>query len=350
MNSIKVNNNNKKLPIKYKLLIPLLSYLLVFSTIILIFFNFASSHLIKETLDINSLVTNFKFFKYTLFIILLLGSFIFVLLIFAISKSITAPIENLAQTAKKLVESSYRLEDYSSFSYEELESVNVNMHKLASRLNDYHNSQKTAIANASHELRTPLMSIQGYAEGIKCNVFDDISEPLDIIIEESKRLSELVKSLLALSKLDSQNLTINYAKLNLYSLLNNFANKLRGMAYKCDKTIILKGDKDLFIETDENLLSQAVLNIISNAIRYAENKVTIEFFKENATTIILISDDGDGLNENDIDNLFTRFYKGKNGNFGLGLSIAQSSIKYLGGNINAYNTENGATFKITLSA
>lgn len=343
-------NKNKKLPIKYKLLIPLLTYLIIFFIVIFTFFNLASSYLIRETIDLNSLSSNFRFFKYTLFVILIIGSLIFVVLIFKISESITAPIENLAQTAKKLVESSYKLDDYISFSYEELESVNINMHKLANRLYDYHTSQKTAIANASHELRTPLMSIQGYAEGIKCNVFDDISEPLDIIIEESKRLSSLVKSLLTLSKLDSQNLTINYERVNLYSLLNNFANKLRGIAYKCDKSILLRGDKDLFIDTDETLLSQAVLNIISNAIRYAQKNVFIDFFKDTNTITILISDDGEGLSEDDVNNLFTRFYKGKKGNFGLGLSIAQSSIKYLGGDISAYDSEDGATFKISLSS
>ena len=88
--------------------------------------------------------------------------------------------------------------------------------------------------------------------------------------------------------------------------------------------------------------------IISNAIRYAKKNVFVDFMKENNKIIILISDDGEGLDDDVVNNLFTRFYKGKKGNFGLGLSIAQSSIKYLDGDVSAYNTKDGACFKIIL--
>ena len=76
---------------------------------------------------------------------------------------------------------------------------------MAYKLEENDVEQKTFFQNASHELRTPLMSIQGYAEGIKCGVFEDEEskgEAVDVIIAETERLSNLVENLLSISKMD----------------------------------------------------------------------------------------------------------------------------------------------------
>jgi len=81
-------------------------------------------------------------------------------------------------------------------------------------------------------------------------------------------------------------------------------------------------------------------------MRYARQKVTISLEKKGGIVSLIISDDGDGIPQNDIPFIFDRFYKGKNGNFGLGLAIAKSAAELLNGRIKAYNQEQGAVFEI----
>lgn len=341
--------NHKIYSIKHKVLLPLFIYLLTFSLIMLTLFNGFFIHTLKTSQEV-IVMKNFLLKFNILIIVLVIGFLIgFTFLVFKICNSLSKSILILSQDTKELVNSCYKTDKLKTFCFSEVQELNISINRLAKKLLDYHNSQKIAIANASHDLRTPLMSIQGYAEGIKYNVFDDINEPLDIIIEESINLRDLIKSILTLSELDSRNLEKTYESLNIYTLLNHLANKLRGLAYKSNKTISIYGDKDIYINTDEMLLSQGITNILSNALRYAKQKVIISFQVNNNSILIRIEDDGDGICEEDLDNLFTRFYKGKNGSFGLGLSIAQSSIKYLDGDIVAYNSKEGACFDIHLA-
>ncbi|MDD4699705.1 MAG: ATP-binding protein [Oscillospiraceae bacterium] len=76
--------------------------------------------------------------------------------------------------------------------------------------------------------------------------------------------------------------------------------------------------------------------------------VKITLIQENEKAIIRISDDGNGINEQDLPNIFDRFFKGKSGNFGLGLAIAKSAVEFMKGNIIAYN-QDGAVFEIRLN-
>ena len=331
--------------IKKRLLKPLLITLILIVISIFFFFNLILNYVINLDVYHSNLLININIFFIPIFISLVL---IFMFIIIKISTNLSKDIKDLAEDTIKLSKSTYSTEDIKHFDTLELEELNRSINTLGERLFDYYTSQKTTVENASHELRTPLMSIQGYAEGIKCDVFDDISEPIDIIIDSSNHLKDIIESMLILSKMDSHNIKVNYEEICLYNSLNRILNKLRGIAYKENKSIILKGDTSFSFFTDENLLSQAILNIVSNGLRYSKNTVSIEFEVIDDFVLIQIQDDGDGIKENNIDDIFDRFHKGEQGNFGLGLSIARSSIKYLNGKITARNTLKGACFDIKL--
>ena len=334
-----------KISIRRKVLTPLLVYLAFFIITFFIIFNLIIHYVI--TLDTYSptLVVSINLLFFSIFLLLIVS---FVILVLKVSTTLSDSIKDLAKDAIKLSKSTYSTDELKTFYTLEIEELNISIHKLAERLFDYYNSQNTAIENASHELRTPLMSIHGYAEAIKCDVFDDITEPIDIIIESSNHLKDIIESMLTLSKMDSHNIEIKYENINLYTSLNITLNKLRGLAYKTNKSIILKGNNDIYLYVDEKLLSQAILNIVSNGLRYAKNTVIIDFALKSDYVTITISDDGNGIKEEEISKIFTRFYKGEKGNFGLGLSIARSSIKYLNGEISVYNSTEGACFDIRL--
>jgi signal transduction histidine kinase len=124
--------------------------------------------------------------------------------------------------------------------------------------------------------------------------------------------------------------------------------KINGYAMKEGKALHLHIESnDIHAKFDDSLLAQAVINIASNCIKYANNEVNITLYSQDHTAIIKISDDGNGIAENDLPHIFERFYKGKKGNYGLGLSIALSAVEFMGGTIKAYNN-GGAVFEVRL--
>lgn len=103
------------------------------------------------------------------------------------------------------------------------------------------------------------------------------------------------------------------------------------------------------IRGDEEKLLRAFSNVLSNCIRYAESNVTIESkLTLNEKVKVTISDDGPGINEKDLPFIFERFYKGKKGDFGLGLAISKNIIEKHKGTIYANNSNKGAVFTIEL--
>lgn len=283
-----------------------------------------------------------------LFAIMLLGILIAIYFSEKIAEHITVPITRLGVLSLQIGQGDF---DVSHFTIPqdtlEFKQLYDNICIMVGRLETYDKNQKTFLQNASHELRTPLMSIQGYAEGIESGIFPDTKEAAQIIKRESIRLNELVSELLTLSRYESGTYKPQWEEVNLCHLLKDYTQRLMGLAAKSEKQLeLLLPEYDVMIQTDDVILSQAVINIVSNCMRYARQKVTISLEKKGGIVSLIISDDGDGIPQNDIPYIFDRFYKGKNGNFGLGLAIAKSAAELLNGRIKAYNQEQGAVFEI----
>jgi signal transduction histidine kinase len=218
------------------------------------------------------------------------------------------------------------------------------------------------------------MSIKGYAEGIKYKVFsseEEKSGASDIIITESDRLNTLVSDLLYISKMDAskQSDSLPYrTKANLVELTETCADKLRGLLINShnshnsnntnnsgdstnsnirninniQKTININYPKaDIYINCDEENMMRAIMNIASNCLRYAKSTVDISFCETDDDIILYIKDDGNGIDEIDLPNIFKRFYKGKGGKHGIGLSIAKTVIEQHNAKITAKNREDG---------
>ena len=284
-----------------------------------------------------------------LFAIMLLGILIAIYFSEKIAAHITVPVTRLGILSLQIGQGNF---DVSHFTMPqdtlEFKQLYDNICIMVGRLETYDKNQKTFLQNASHELRTPLMSIQGYAEGIESGIFPDAKEAARIIKRESIRLNELVSELLTLSRYESGMYKPQWEEVNLCHLLKDYSQRLMGLAAKSDKDLeLLLPEYDVMIQTDDILLSQTVINIVSNCMRYARQKVTIVLEKKGETVFLRISDDGDGIPQSDLPFIFDRFYKGKNGNFGLGLAIAKSAAELLNGRIAAYNQEQGAVFEIS---
>ncbi len=236
----------------------------------------------------------------------------------------------------------------------EIVELNNSMNSMATRLKDADEFQKIFFQNVSHELRTPLMSIAGYAQGIQCNAFEDNEHAAEVIISESSRLTNLVNGILTLSKIDNHQQFVNYDNIDIMEFVEECCDKLGGLAHT--KNILLEYKNNtsfdrqnpLLVTADKGLLLNVLQNVISNCINYAKHSVVVslDYDSDKTYIIVKIQDDGKGFDEESLSHVFDRFYKGKDGNFGIGLAIAKAAIEYMGGSIEALNTEIGAAYQI----
>ena len=264
-----------------------------------------------------------------------------------VAKSVTMPIQGISQYSRKITEG-----DYSPINIEttaiELEALCTDLNMMSLSLQEREQSKVDFLQNFSHDLRTPLMSIQGYAEGIVTGVFEEATKPASIIASESIRLKHLVDQLITLSRLESTQMKLKKEYLNLFDFLNLLIERYEGLARKEHKQISLNCDKTLSIYTNEDHLEKIISNLLSNAIRYAQMHVVVDVTDKGNTVEILIQDDGPGIPKALLTHIFDRFYKGEDGNFGLGTAIAHSAVERLGGTVVAQNHSSGALFKVTL--
>ena len=231
----------------------------------------------------------------------------------------------------------------------ELSDLGDIMNSMATRLEKSDIEQKTFFQNASHELRTPLMSIQGYAEGIKYDIFDEErkEEAVDIIISETTRLSNLVENLLSISKMDmsrSGNYEVKKQMLEVREITESVIDKVRGGFLHAGKQLVNDFNiDDVYIYANEGDIFRMLENIFSNCLRYAENAVVFRCSYDTSHVTFTISDDGPGISEEVQKHLFERFAKGSDGKHGIGLALASSIAREHGGEITAHNKTDGTT-------
>ena len=265
-----------------------------------------------------------------------------------LANSLTRPIEKLEEFALGIGNGDFTPNDF-QFQEAELENLNTALNKSVKQLAEYDSEQKAFFQNASHELRTPLMSIKCYAEGISYGIMEPASAA-ETILQETDNLADLVTDLLYISKID--NITTAYTKTetDLTELLQDCAARQEAVAAKKGIRFAFE-----FCETPVRyvcvgeLLSRAFDNLISNAVRYAKSEIVLSCRKEADNVVISVADDGAGIEPTALPHVFERFYKGADGNHGIGLAIVKSIIEQQGGKITAYNSgKGGAVFTVTL--
>ncbi|EFM39998.1 ATPase/histidine kinase/DNA gyrase B/HSP90 domain protein [[Eubacterium] yurii subsp. margaretiae ATCC 43715] len=230
-------------------------------------------------------------------------------------------------------------------SKDELEDINKELLYMLKKLRDANKNQKEFFQNTSHELKTPLMSIQGYAEAIKDGVMeeDEMQNALDIIIEESKGLSNVITSVLYLSSMDKVEKYDDKKDswINIDERIERWKSLSENILADKNIEVVDNVPVNLEIFMMQEKVDKLINNLLGNAIRYAKTKVEIDFFVQSNKAHLLISDDGNGFDDSDVDKIFDRFYKGEGGKNGLGLAIVKAIVDNYKGQIRAYNKEEG---------
>ncbi|MFV0519624.1 MAG: ATP-binding protein [Lachnospirales bacterium] len=220
--------------------------------------------------------------------------------------------------------------------------------------------RKDFVANVSHEIRTPLTTIKTYAETLRSGAMLDVEVAdsfLKIIESETDRMSSLAEDLLQLSKLDNGKLTLNFEKVELYSVLRRCILQTEVMAIKTNQEIELIEGANAYVYADVVRINQVFNNIITNAIKYNKTDGHVRIYIEERSNAydIIVEDTGIGIDKKDLDRIFERFYRVDKarsrvmGGTGLGLSIARQIVYAHEGNIRAYSEPNiGTKMVVTL--
>jgi two-component system phosphate regulon sensor histidine kinase PhoR len=215
-------------------------------------------------------------------------------------------------------------------------------------------------ANVTHELKTPLTSIRGFAEILSAGMFkskEDVAHFGELICKESKRLLELINSILFLTKIEGkENKDLNVA-VNMRALIENVASFMDPVLKEKEVHLHLKLTDDK-VSGDSEMLREVIMNLIDNAVKYNRPSghvyVTMEQDPSGENLLLIVQDTGIGIPQDKQGRVFERFYRvdasrsKKIGGTGLGLSIVKHIIEQHHGTINLESRENFGT-RITVS-
>ncbi len=209
------------------------------------------------------------------------------------------------------------------------------------------------IANASHELKTPLFALSGYLEMLEDEEDERVrAEFLKDMRAQTRRLANLARTLLDLSRLDANAVTFRLEEVDLEELLHGLR---RDFAYTGRPVNIHAGEAIPHVETDPTQLHRVLAILLDNALKYSEESspVDLSLSREDGHAVISVSDRGCGIPESEQRHIFDRFYRAQGSSradgTGLGLALADEISNHLGGEIRVRSEpEVGSTFSVVL--
>lgn len=219
------------------------------------------------------------------------------------------------------------------------------------------NMRSEFVANISHELKTPVTSIRGFAETLRY-VDDDPTRDkfLQIIEEESDRLTRLIQDILALYDIERKE-TVSSELFEIKDIVNSIKILVENQAEKRNVQLNLDNKFDYVLLGNKDRFKQMLLNLVDNAVKYSGDGSTVSLSarEDGKNIIISISDNGIGISKEHIDRIFERFYRidkarsREKGGTGLGLAIVKHIVNSFGGNIKVFSDEGqGTRFEVSI--
>jgi len=217
------------------------------------------------------------------------------------------------------------------------------------------------IQTISHELRTPIAAIKGAVgilnSGVLGDVSPDLQELINIPQKSCHQLEELVNDILDVSILEDPMESLDYEKINVNKLLDAILNDFNDIASNNNVELLVKYSPKLFLQADKKRLSKVLGHLVSNAIKFSPEgeKVLFQSVEGKSYIKFIVSDNGPGISDSNIEKIFTKFTQIDNsstrhqGGTGLGLYIVKKAVEKMSGSIEIESKLNkGSTFIITL--
>lgn len=294
--------------------------------------------------------------SYLMLVILFLLSLI--ILIF-FTEMVYLPLRKITEATEQYASGNMHYE-FQIDSEDEIGYLGATLSYMASEIARSGDDQKKFVANVSHDFRSPLTSIKGYLEAmIDGTIPPEMHEKyLNIVLNETERLTKLTNSLLTLNNLNTRGMLLEKSIFDINRVIRNTAATFEGTCKR--KTIaielILTGD-ELFVNADIGKIQQVLYNLLDNAIKFShqDSIIKIETNEKHNKVFVSVKDSGIGIPKDAQKLIWDRFYKSdlsrgkdKKGT-GLGLSITKEIIQAHGEHINVISTEGaGSEFIFSL--
>lgn len=273
--------------------------------------------------------------------ILMITSSICIFILSFVLKKIIAPMEELMGATNEIAAGNFDVKvKYKNINEDEIGKLVKNFNSMAKDLKNIEYIQTDFMNNVSHEFKTPISAIKGFLVILKNENLSQKErlEYIDILLDETDRLSQLSSNILECSKLDNMDKFKDNKKFSLDEQIRKTIILLEKQWSK--KNISFNLDlKSTYYYGKEEYLIQVWINIISNAIKFSNenSEILISCHKTANEVFIEIKDYGCGMDENTKKYLFNKFYQGDNSRndlgYGLGLSISNRIIELSGGTI-----------------
>ena len=275
---------------------------------------------------VNSTITTIKSQFYSIIIIV---AFLTIILAMLLSFKIVKPIRKIIKAAKSLDKGEY-VDTKTNNDYLEIKELNQTLLEANKRITAADRMKRDLLANVSHDLRTPLTMIGGYAEMMRDLPGENTPENAEVIINESKRLSNLVEDLLDLSKLQDNIIKLNKSIIDTDSLLNDLFKQYTKLSNNHDYEFKIELNENCNIECDVKRIKQVLYNFINNAINYSKDEKYVKIRQSIVDNYCLIEiiDKGEGISPEAIPHIWNRYYKIRSdhirANMGSGIGLAIS--------------------------
>lgn len=233
------------------------------------------------------------------------------LLALLISKLVLKPVKEINNESKKLAKGGYDYlnVDDSSVEFEELNST---LNQANEDIQAADKARKELMANVSHDLRTPLTMIVGYGEMIRDIDEENNEENINVIINEAKRLSALVDDILLVSRMETGQIELHNTRISGKELLENVYRQYEKYCESSNVSLKLNTACDFFFKADKARIEQVLYNFINNALNYNDKdnqEIEIGVKKHENAYRIYVKDNGEGIDEENIDKIWERYYK-----------------------------------------
>ena len=276
--------------------------------------------------------------------------------VFFITRQIVKPLRVMAQMAGDFAQGKFdrRVPVTGSMETQELASA---FNLMAGQLEALEQTRRDFLANVSHELRSPMTSIQGFLTGMLDGTIppEEHRQYMQTVLDETRRLSRLVGSLLNLSRMENSETQLAYTDFDIHEMIRRviIAN-LPALDEKQMDVSLSFEDEPMSVHADAEQIEQVLINLVSNAIKYTPEggRITITT-QQDKNTRVTVRDNGPGVAPEDAPYIFDRFYKADKSHTvgkgtGLGLAISKRIMDKHGQTLRLLPEGPGAAFEFTL--
>ncbi|MEI7027539.1 sensor histidine kinase [Paenibacillus sp. y28] len=264
-----------------------------------------------------------------------------------IANNIAKPLKQLEEYTKRLANKEWDSE-LEIRSEDEIGRLAKAMKEMKEALQIADEEERKFLQSVSHDLKTPVMVIMGYAQEIIDGMYEGTPEASALIIKnEAARLERKIKQILYLNTLDYVlDNERDYEEIYLDKLLKYLVTNFQAVNSELLWSLTLNA-KQAVVLGSQDRIRVSIENVLENQLRFARKTIEVVLMDTGLFWRIEISNDGPFISEKDIDHIFKSFFKGHNGNFGLGLSISSKIIQFYGGSIEVQNRNGQVCFIIT---